>query len=118
MPRSPSKRRGPEVSSRAMRTPNLRSTRPLVAATILLGALPAFGQSSSADWAARVANNYQISANVTYLTANNYESKLDVYSRRGATTPQPTVVYFHGGFWAAGSKEGALLSLIPWLEMG
>ena len=23
-----------------------------------------------------------------------------------ALAPQPTVVYFHGGFWAAGSKEG------------
>jgi acetyl esterase/lipase len=28
------------------------------------------------------------------------------------------VVYFHGGFWAAGSKEGSLMSLIPWMEMG
>lgn len=93
-------------------------TRYFMAAAILLGSLPAFGQASSADWAARAANNYQIAANVTYLTASNYESKLDVYSRRGATTPQPTVVYFHGGFWAAGSKEGALMSLIPWLEMG
>jgi acetyl esterase/lipase len=43
---------------------------------------------------------------------------MDVYARRGATTPQPTVVYFHGGFWAAGSKEGALFSLFPWLQMG
>src|SRR5262245_3262746 len=74
--------------------------------------------SPSAEWAAHAANNYQIAANVTYLTASNYESKLDVYHRRGATTPQPTVVYFHGGFWAAGSKEGALMSLVPWLEMG
>ena len=35
-----------------------------------------------------------------------------------ALAPQPTVVYFHGGFWAAGSKEGSLMSLIPWMEMG
>ena len=74
--------------------------------------------SPSATWAAHAANNYQIAANLTYLTASNYESKLDVYYRRGATTPQPTLVYFHGGFWAAGSKEGSLLSLIPWMEMG
>ncbi len=72
----------------------------------------------SAQWAVRAANNYQTTANVTYLTANGYESKLDIYSRRGATTPQPTVVYFHGGFWAAGAKEGSLMSLIPWMEMG
>jgi len=92
----------------------------VLAATVALAfAPPSFAQlSPSADWAAHAANQYQIAANVTYLTANNYESKLDVYSRRGATTPQPTVVYFHGGFWAAGSKEGSLMSLIPWMEMG
>jgi acetyl esterase/lipase len=91
-----------------------------LAATVALAvAPPSFAQlSPSADWAAHAANQYQIAANVTYLTANNYESKFDVYSRRGATTPQPTVVYFHGGFWAAGSKEGSLMSLIPWMEMG
>jgi acetyl esterase/lipase len=97
-----------------MRNPN----RPWTCLALLLVGPAALAQTSSADWAARAANNYQIAANVTYLTASNYESKLDVYSRRGATTPQPTVVYFHGGFWAAGSKEGSLMSLLPWLEMG
>jgi acetyl esterase/lipase len=74
--------------------------------------------SSAEDWAAHALNRYQVAANVTYLSATNYESKMDIYSRRGATTPQPTVVYFHGGFWAAGSKEGALFSLFPWMQMG
>jgi acetyl esterase/lipase len=74
--------------------------------------------SPSAEWAAHAANQYQIFPNVTYLTASNYEAKMDVYARRGVTTPQRTIVYFHGGFWAAGNKEGALMSLIPWLEMG
>jgi acetyl esterase/lipase len=72
----------------------------------------------SAEWAAHAANQYQVFPNITYLTASNYEAKMDVYARRGATTPQRTVVYFHGGFWAAGSKEGSLMSLMPWLEMG
>ena len=86
---------------------------------IAAAAQPAFAQlSPSATWAAHAANDYQVVPNVTYLTASNYESKLDVYQRRGATTPQPTVVYFHGGFWAAGTKEGSLMSLIPWMEMG
>ena len=89
----------------------------LAAAALL--SLPLSAQlSPSAEWAAHAANNYQTAANLTYLTANGYESKLDIYSRRGATTPQPTVVYFHGGFWAAGAKEGSLMSLIPWMEMG
>ncbi|MBI2150810.1 MAG: alpha/beta hydrolase, partial [Acidobacteria bacterium] len=24
----------------------------------------------------------------------------------------------HGGFWAAGAKEGAIMNLMPWFEMG
>ena len=74
--------------------------------------------SPSAEWAAHAANQYQIFPNITYLTASNYEAKMDIYARRGATTPQRTIVYFHGGFWAAGNKEGSLMSLMPWLEMG
>jgi acetyl esterase/lipase len=98
----------------------MRQPTSLLAALLCGAALaPATGfAQSSADWAATVWNRYLIAPNVVYLTASNYESKLDVYHRRGATTPQPTVVYFHGGFWAAGAKEGSLMSLVPWLEMG
>jgi acetyl esterase/lipase len=74
--------------------------------------------SPSANWAAHAANQYRVVPDVTYLTASNYESKLDIYARRDVTTPQPTLVYFHGGFWAAGTKEGSLMSLVPWMEMG
>ena len=75
-------------------------------------------QPAPPTWAVHAINNYQVAADVTYLTASNYESKLDAYFRRGVTTPQPTVVYYHGGFWAAGTKEGSLLQLLPWMEMG
>jgi len=86
---------------------------------LTLAALPGFAQlTPSAAWATHAANEYQVIPNVTYLTASNYESKLDVYQRRGMTSPQPTVIYMHGGFWAAGNKEGALTSLLPWMEMG
>src|SRR5712691_1893280 len=91
----------------------------LLLAVLSLVPSTAFAQlSPSATWAAHAANQYQVAANITYLTASNFEAKLDIYSRRGATTPQPTVVYFHGGFWAAGSKEQSLMSLMPWFEMG
>jgi acetyl esterase/lipase len=52
------------------------------------------------------------------LTATGYESKLDVYKRRDVTTPQPTLVFYHGGGWVAGTKEASLMSIVPWLEMG
>jgi acetyl esterase/lipase len=86
---------------------------------VLLAAAPAFAQlSPSATWAAHAANDYQIFPNLTYLVASNYDAKLDIYVRRGVTSPQPTVIYMHGGFWVAGTKEGSLMSLMPWLEMG
>ena len=51
------------------------------------------------------ASDYDVLPNVTYVTAGNTEVKLDIYRRRGVTTPQPTVIHFDGGFWAAGTKE-------------
>src|SRR5215813_13193238 len=82
-------------------------------------AVPSFAQlPPSADWAVHAANRYQVFPNLTYLTASNYEAKLDIYKRRDTTGPQPTVIYMHGGFWAAGTKEGSLMALMPWLEMG
>jgi acetyl esterase/lipase len=81
--------------------------------------LPAFGQlSPTAEWATHAANQYQMFPNITYLVANNYEAKLDVYKLREATTPQPTLIWIHGGGWTGGTKESAILSLMPWMEMG
>ena len=74
--------------------------------------------SPTADWATHALNQYQVVPNVTYLVASNYEAKLDVYKRRDATGPQPTLIFFHGGGWIQGSKEQSLMSLIPWFEMG
>ena len=83
---------------------------------ILLACSAAFAQSP--NWALEFGNHYQVTPNITYVTANNYESKLDLYERRDATGPQPTVIYIHGGGWTGGTKEGSVASLLPWLEMG
>jgi acetyl esterase/lipase len=86
---------------------------------LLLAATPAFAQlSPTADWAVHVANQYQMAPNVTYRNASGQDIKLDVYYRRGVTTPQPTLIYMHGGFWVAGNKEAALPNFLPWMEMG
>ena len=78
----------------------------------------AFAQLPPAvDWAVHAQNEYQVFPNVTYLTASGYESKLDVYQRRGAGT-HPTLIFFHGGGWIRGTKEGSAMSILPWLEMG
>src|SRR5215510_12892893 len=67
----------------------------LLAAT----AAPGLAQlSPSAKWATEAAAQYAMNANITYRTASNQQLKMDVYYRRGATTPQPTLVYMHGGY--------------------
>jgi acetyl esterase/lipase len=74
--------------------------------------------SDTAAWAAYVASQYRLLPNVTYLTSNNYDSKLDLYLSRDESRPAPTLIYIHGGGWTGGSKEGSILSTVPYLEMG
>jgi acetyl esterase/lipase len=76
----------------------------------------AFAQSS--NWTLEFANHYSVQPNITYVTSNNYESKLDLYERRDAATPQATVIYIHGGGWTGGTKESSTDKILPWLEMG
>lgn len=84
-----------------------------------LAALSAPAQlSPAATWAATAQSRYKITPNVTYLVANNYEDKLDIYRRRDVSGPVPTLIYIHGGGWTGGTKEGAFMSAVPWLEMG
>ena len=88
------------------------------AAFAQVSSTPTLSLPPTAEWAAHAQNRYQIAANLTYLTATGYEAKLDVYRRRDATTPQPTMIFYHGGGWIGGTKEASFMSIMPWLEMG
>jgi len=81
---------------------------------LVVSACPAFGQGYSTS----ITTAYRVTPNITYLTANNFEAKLDVYARSDVTTPQPTMIWIHGGGWTGGNKEGATFSLLPYMEMG
>jgi acetyl esterase/lipase len=81
---------------------------------LVVSSYPAFGQGFSTS----ITAPYRVTPNVTYLTATNFEAKLDVYSRSDMTTPQPTLIWIHGGGWTGGNKEGATFSLLPYMEMG
>lgn len=86
---------------------------------MLLLTLTALAQeplSDTAAWAATL--RYRVVPNITYLVANNYEAKLDVYQPPNPGTPTPTVVFIHGGGWVGGTKESAVLNILPYLEMG
>ena len=92
----------------------------VTASMLMLSAVASdsFAQSSpSADWAIHTHNSYRVLPNITYMTATGYESKLDVYRRRDTTDPQPTLIFYHGGGWVAGTKDSAIMSIMPWLEM-
>jgi acetyl esterase/lipase len=98
--------------------------RRLIAAVSLMLAIavagaPAAAQTSSpaASWASVVANEFRVVPNVTYLTASNWEAKLDVYTPT-SPGPHPTIVHIHGGGWTGGTKESVVLRALPYLEMG
>src|ERR1700733_8121523 len=74
--------------------------------------------SPTASWATHTANEYQVYPNLTYLTASNYELKLDIYKRRDSTGPQPTLIFIHGGGWVHGTKEPSLMAVMPRIQMG
>ena len=93
----------------------------ILAALIISPAAPGVARGQSVEGASRagdLSNRYQILTNVTYVTANNWDAKLDVYVPRDVTAPNPTLIYIHGGGWVGGSKETSWLQLVPYLEAG
>ncbi len=83
--------------------------------------LPSSAEAQSDDavtWSAANFDGYDVTTDVAYLTANNYELKLDIYMPRGLTAPNPTLVYMHAGGWVIGNKEGAFLFALPFLVKG
>jgi acetyl esterase/lipase len=93
--------------------------RTAVAAVVVFGlatSTPSFAQSA-ADWTAVAGNEIRTAAGITYLTASNWEAKLDVY-RPATPGPHPTLLHIHGGGWTGGSREGVVLRALPYLQMG
>lgn len=90
-----------------------RLLAPALAATSLLMSAPILAKS-----ALEVATEYAVTPNETYLTADGIDLKLDVYAPRQNTKPRPTLIFFHGGGWVAGSKERSALHVLPYLDRG
>ena len=93
----------------------------VISVSAVLALAPSVSQAQSGDALAKafhVYGSYRVVPNIVYLTANNWDAKLDVYQSRDAATPNPTLIYFHGGGWVAGSKEASSLTFLPFLDMG
>ncbi len=97
-------------------TPLLR----ILATGLVFGApLPASGQlGETTSFLAHVSNEYRVLPNLTYHVASNHENTLDLYLPRAADEATPVLVYIHGGGWVGGTKEGNVLRILPYLEMG
>jgi acetyl esterase/lipase len=90
-----------------------------VLAILFVGVPAIHAQGTGAStFSAAAQVGYRVFPNITYITENNYDAKLDMYQARGQNSPQATVIYIHGGGWTAGSKEASVLTLLPYFEMG
>lgn len=89
--------------------------RSAILATLLLCLVPAGGFSQ--NFSRGIAATYRMASNVTYVKSGSWEGKLDLYYRPDAG-PQPTLIWIHGGSMQAGTKDGQLFSLMPYLESG
>jgi acetyl esterase/lipase len=74
--------------------------------------------SETASRAVQITHEYRVVPDVTYVTANNYEAKLDIYLPRVLNAPNKTLILIHGGGWVNGSKDATTLHILPYLEMG
>jgi acetyl esterase/lipase len=91
----------------------------LLSAACLLTAWPALAQPRDRVLeAAAIYGDYVAVANLTYMTADGYEAKLDVHRPRDVSRPRPTAIFIHGGGWVGGSKEASMLAVLPYLAMG
>ncbi len=106
-------------------TPMRQATSAIIATTGAIAFLATSWPASvtaqdteSASSFVQVAATYRVAADITYLRAGGVDLKLDVYQPRTAEGPNPTLVYFHGGGWTNGSKEGSALTFLPYLEQG
>ncbi|GAC1623014.1 MAG: hypothetical protein PVS2B2_15560 [Candidatus Acidiferrum sp.] len=86
--------------------------------SLALATVPTHAQLTAEEArAATMSSDYHVTSNIVYLTANNYQDKLDVYQPAG-DHPHPTLIYIHGGGWVGGTKEEAFFETMPFLEKG
>ena len=75
-----------------------------ILAVVILAPLANAQFSDAAVSLAPIQNQYRVVPNVTYLTANNWDAKLDLYLPKGHKD-FPVLIFVHGGTWKSGSKD-------------
>ncbi len=95
-----------------------RVARGIAPILLIATASPLLAQQSEAmRIGAQMTSSHRVMPGVRYLRASGFDATMDVYISR-STVRAPTLVYFHGGGWVGGSKEGAMPHVLPYLAMG
>lgn len=82
------------------------------------GAVSAQELDPETRWATIAATEFKVFPNLVYSKANNVDLKLDVITAGQKSEARPTIIYFHGGGWQAGTKEQTFLTPLPFLAKG
>ncbi len=90
----------------------------LVVISITFGIVVIAQDKLTTPFAAESGARYWVQPDIVYGSGNNTLLKLDVWYQHDINTPQPTLVYMHGGGWIFGTKETSLLQFLPFLERG
>ena len=90
-----------------------RLTLPMVVCLTLLGSTKTFAQRPLA----RLLKDVQIHRDLEYVKDGHERHRLDVFTQKDVTDPQPLVVWIHGGAWLGGSKASAR-PVLPLLQDG
>jgi len=91
--------------------------RLLAVLAVVFSVIVCFGQQTT-FLAEDAGSKYWIKTDVVYDVENGHENKLDVIYPHNATEAVPAVIYIHGGGWIWGDKAGAVLEVLPYLQMG
>lgn len=107
------------VNFAGIKSPNVYSKCLFAVLMFWLFSASSFGQlSEKGSWTAIAADQYEVIPNVTYLTASNWDAKLDLYLPVNRKEQNPTLMWIHGGGWTRSSKEQEMLYILPYLELG
>lgn len=82
-------------------------------------AVPAQAADDGFRTAVLFDHGWDVHAGQTYASVSGRDLKLDVYvPSTKPVAPLPVLVNIHGGGWVFGSREGAALTALPYMQMG
>ena len=70
------------------------------------------------DTEAKVPTRVEKTSDIVFKVVDGRKIELDIYQARDDHTPRPLVVYIHGGYWKAGTKNGHAQQGMEFVDMG